>query len=115
MNEDAEWKGEGVGYRVGRSGRKNLDSPHLSLAFTFSSDALNVDQGSVDNSAILGVHRIKDEGQLGYLDTLRGLEGHQLEFLPPCIAISTGIEIDLEPCGDGIGEYSASDVLQGVE
>src|SRR5262245_31408641 len=99
----------------GYSSRKNFHSSHLTISFALRPDSLEIDQGRMNNPAVLRVHRIEHERSFGHFHFLRRFKSHDLEFLLAGVAVSVGVEIDLRSGRDRVGESPAGDVLQRVE
>ena len=69
----------------------------------------------MNDAAILSIHRIKDEGNPGNFDSIRRLLRHQFQLVPPRIAVTIGVKINLRSFSHRIGEGAARHVLQRVE
>src|SRR5262245_13229895 len=52
------------------SGGKNFHSSHLSISFALRPDSLEIDQGRMNNPAVLRVHRIEHEWSFGHFHFL---------------------------------------------
>src|SRR5215813_11683430 len=97
------------------SGGKNFHSSHLPISFALRPDPLEIDQGRMNDPAVLRVHRIESEGSFSHFYFLRRFTSHDLKLLLAGVAVSIGVEIDLRSRCDRVGEGPAGDVLQRVE
>src|SRR5262245_45439997 len=89
------------------SGGKNFHSSHLSISFALRPYSMEIDQGRMNNPAVLRVHRIEHEWSFGHFHFLSRFASHDLELLLAGVAVSVGVEIDLRSRRDRIGERSS--------